>query len=233
MKLDLPGQYLAGVHDMDADGIPELFLTRTQGPLIKDPSALSIIGFKNGLVIRRWELEDGPFQARIITDFPTTVQNSSTTRGWTVLVETPEAGGMPVFFTRKVLDPRTGATELVAWQADKTRTVRRVGSLVGPHLDALVADPGMNKARTILVRAEAPDDRPAQVESRGARVQPIYSGAAGCQLQPRLLQGLRAGRLPPSSRKGPEKPSTPSGSTRPVPPWNPGGGSTGEACAPG
>ena len=196
VKLDLPGQYLAGVHDMDADGIPELFLTRTQGPLIKDPSALSIIGFKNGLVVRRWELEDGAFQARIITDFPTTVQNSSTTRGWTVLVETPEAGGMPVFFTRKVLDPRTGATELVAWQADKTRTVRRVGSLVGPHLDALVADPGMNKAKTILVRAEAPDDRPAQVESRGAWVQPIYSGRSGVPTSTAVVARLESGSPP-------------------------------------
>jgi hypothetical protein len=35
-KLDLPGEYLAGVHDMDADGVPELFLTRTRGPLIKN-----------------------------------------------------------------------------------------------------------------------------------------------------------------------------------------------------
>ena len=53
-----------------------------------------------------------------------------------------------------------------------------------------------------------------------------FPGAAGCQLQPRSLQGLRVGRLPPSSRKGPEKPSRPSGSTQPVPPWNPSG-----ACA--
>jgi outer membrane protein assembly factor BamB len=196
LKLDLPGEYLAGVHDLDANGIPELFLTRTQGPLIKDPSALSIIAIKDGLVVRRWELEDSAFQARIITDFPTTVQNSSTTRGWTVLVEPPEADGMPVFFTRKVLDPRTGATELVAWQADKMRKVRRVGSVLGPHLEALVADPGLNKAKTILVKAEVPVDSPAQVESQGAWVQPIFSRRNGAPSSTAVVARLESGSPP-------------------------------------
>lgn len=202
VKLDLPGEYLAGVHDMDADGTPELFLTGTRGPLIGDPSALSIVGFQGGSVVRRWELEAGAFQARVITDFPTTVQNSSTTRGWTVLVETPEAGGMPVFFTRRVLDPRAGVTELVAWQADAMRNVRRVGSLVGPHLDAVAAGPGVNKAKTVLVRAEAPDDRPARVDSRGARARPIFSRRSGVPTSTAVVARLESGSLPTIVARG-------------------------------
>jgi outer membrane protein assembly factor BamB len=196
VKLDLPGEYLAGVHDMDADGIPELFLTKTQGPLIPDPSGLSVIGFKNGSVVRRWELEDSAFQTRIIADFPANVQNSSTTRGLTVLVETPEASRMPAFFTKKILDSQTGATELVAWQADETQNVRRIGSFVGPHLDALVADPGMNKAKTILVKAEAPDDGSGRVESLGASPQPVFSGRTGIPISTAVVARLENGSPP-------------------------------------
>ncbi|MCA9426441.1 MAG: hypothetical protein KC994_15280, partial [Candidatus Omnitrophica bacterium] len=67
---DWPGVYLNGIHDLDGDGVDELFLSKTQGLYVPKFSSVEIARYREGRKQTLWDLESGQFPLLDQVDFP-------------------------------------------------------------------------------------------------------------------------------------------------------------------
>ncbi|MBX9623881.1 MAG: VCBS repeat-containing protein, partial [Gemmataceae bacterium] len=151
-KLDLPGQYLSGLLDVDGDGTAELLTTAAPGPLVPEPSALTVYGFKGGALAARWRLDGESFQLTDRGRLPPAANSSAAGDPVELLVGPPAAGGPPAFFTRRVVDPERAVACVTAWQWDRGSKdgIRPVGRLTGPGAEALAVRPAADGLNAVV-----------------------------------------------------------------------------------
>jgi hypothetical protein len=195
-KLDLPGQYLVGLRDLDGDGVSELFCAAAPGLLVPEPSELSVLSFKNGRLATRWRQASAAFQTQPVQDFPPNVNSGAGTGRLTLLAGPVAPGGRPVFFTRRLVNPVSGLVELTAWQADGRGGIVRAGSLTGPYLEAVATQPAGSGEPGILIRAQVPGDGKASLRCAGAAAQPLLSRRVGAPTSTAVVGRLKPGAPP-------------------------------------
>ena len=162
-------QFLTGLRDTDGDGLPELFTSETDGRTIKEPGKLRIyewddIGQEFDV---RWETgvgEDSIFQSHDVREFPLNVATTASPARKTLLAEPVEAGGRPVFFTRRITNEPDNIIEVTTWQDDGTGAINPIGTTEGPGLEVLAARiPDVGETDSLLLRCEISHSGAAQL----------------------------------------------------------------------
>ncbi len=185
-KLDLEGQFLAGLHDLDGDGTPELFCTGVgKGPRLPDPAELSVLSCRGGQVQTVWKLAKGAFVTQDLATLPDNVNTGAALGGLTVLCGRPSVVGPPVFFSRAVIDAVSGETGITCWQRSASGEIAVAAEWVGPRLQAMAVQPESG----VLLRASGFEGEPGHVRClRGrARTTVFASNIAPAPVAPVVI----------------------------------------------
>lgn len=167
-KLDLEGQFLAGLQDLDGDGTPELFCTHVgQGPRLPEPAELTVLSCRGGQVQTLWRSAKSAFVTQDLVTLPDNVNTGATLGGLTVLCGRPSATQPPVFFTRTVIDAGRGTTGITCWQGSTEGKIVAVADWIGPRLQVMAAQPESG----VLLRASGFDGEPGEVRIPDGRAQ--------------------------------------------------------------
>ena len=205
--LDLPGQYLHGTADVDGDGVPELFVSRSAGLLVPTNAALSLLRVDGESAIPLWHQARGRW-VTAATELPPT-HSTIVARGTDDIVTASlTASGQRGFFTVEIRDDRTellrafvldraGDTEQV-WSFDlpaRSRMQwRAAADIDGDGVDeVLVSFHQTHGAIAELGAAEGARVRALRLERTGAAGTP---GAAGSGLQTRPVAVVASSRQP-------------------------------------
>ncbi len=180
VKLELPDKYLAGLRDIDGDGVAELLCSETSGQLMLDPGELTVYSFENEILSIRWGEPNSSFQMYLRPECPLNV-NILDKDNFTALTGPIDAGGKLVFFTRKTVDSGTRTVEIKAWQADAGGSITHIATATGSYLSVLsVQPPDGGFPGGILTRAEVPRDvAGSQMSAWQADTSRLYSARIG------------------------------------------------------
>jgi outer membrane protein assembly factor BamB len=163
--VDLPGQFLSGLFDVNGDGLPELLCTGVgPGPRLPEPSDLSILSLKGGEARTLWTLPDSAFVVADAGHPPHDVNSGAALGGQTVLHGPLAPDQPPVFFTRRVLDRATAAVEVTCQRGRADAAPQALATWVGPNLEPLAVRSRAGASPTLLLRAAAPEGEPAEVQ---------------------------------------------------------------------
>lgn len=202
-RLELPDQRLSGLWDLDGDNVPELLCTGTSASGT-NPQGLSVYGFEQGALAERWRLAESSYQMQRLAVPPDFVANGTAAGNVAVLAGPMAAGGRPAFFTRKALDPMARQTELAAWQAAPDGTIRQIGRIVAPQVEAVAVASDAAGKQGLLIKVQTPEESissdavaaagPDHVELTGALARLFCSRRA-----PDSPSTVVVGRLTPDS----------------------------------
>ena len=168
---DFPGQYLHGLHDIDADGRPEWFLSEAEGEALPPHAPLSVGTLDDGSYLERWRHERGAFSTRPVAELPLTVSTSAADGLRTAVTGDADGDGRADFF---VVTPAGEGEALTAWGSGAGGTVQALWTLQGP------AGAGLQAAA-----AAAGEGGPATLvwwKGRGGAGQSLRVEGAGAQL---------------------------------------------------
>ena len=205
--LDLPRQYLHGTADVDGDGVPELFVSRSAGLLVPTNAALSLLRVDGESAIPLWHQARGRW-VTAATELPPT-HSTIVARGTDDIVTASlTASGQRGFFTVEIRDDwtellrafvldRAGDTEQV-WSFDlpvRSRMQwRAAADIDGDGVDeVLVSFHQTHGAIAELGAAEGARVRALRLERTGAAGTP---GAGGSGLQTRPVAVVASSRQP-------------------------------------
>lgn len=129
-KFDLPGHYLIDAADINADGIWEMFCTKTQGLAIPEYSSISIARYSNGGVKNVWSRPYGAWATSYRHDRRENLITHSAGNGLgaigdeRLMLADPEGFGRPAVFT---LEPDGDQTILSTWYMKNDGSVNKGG----------------------------------------------------------------------------------------------------------
>ncbi|MCY3735963.1 MAG: FG-GAP-like repeat-containing protein [Gemmatimonadaceae bacterium] len=182
---DFPGWYLHGLHDIDADGQPEWFLSRAEGEALPPYAPLSVRTLDGGGYVERWNHDRAAFSSRPLTELPLTVNTSASDGLRTAVTGDGDGDGRADFF---VVTPAGEGEALTAWGAGAGGAVRALWTLQGPVAARL-------RAEAVASR----DGGPATLawwQGRGGGGQSLQVEGAGARLHQFSRQAFTAAGTP-------------------------------------
>jgi len=192
-KFDIRDRYVVGMLDVDGDGAHEIFCVETPASrLIPDPGELSIVSCHGGRLSVKWGLSGSAFETHCVPDYPFWVNSGSATGRLTLLGGPIEVGGLPVFVTRKSPELGRDDVELTVWQSSSEGHIRQLGTVRGPHLNALATKPGTG----LLIQAPVIGEANTDVRFAGLEGKIICSWTAAPYVSPPVVARLSPGRPP-------------------------------------
>jgi len=184
--LDIPGYQLAGAHDIDGDGISELFCTATAGRLVPTDAHLTLVSYASRQLTTLWELDRAQFQLGDQPAWPLNVASSAAAGCETLLVGSG-SDGAALFATRQTAT--SGAIRLRVWRTAKHGRPAPTVEAAGPGL----ALAGIDPARGLLLRVFHSADQPSEVTVRHAMARRTLSRCVGG-----VPASVSVGRLQPN-----------------------------------
>ncbi len=169
---DFPGRYLHGLHDIDADGRPEWFLSEAEGEALPPYAPLSVLSLGPEGYVERWRHDRAAFSSRPLDDLPLTVSTSASDGLRTAVTGDADGDGRSDFFA---VTPAGGGEALTAWGVDSGGAVRALWTVAGPA-----------GARMQAEAAAAGEEGPATLVSwkgRGGAGQSLRAEGAGARLR--------------------------------------------------
>ena len=168
---DFPGRYLHGLHDIDADGRPEWFLSEAEGEALPPYAPVSVLTLDPSGPVERWRHDRAAFSSRPLDDLPLTVNTSASDGLRTAVTGDADGDGRSDFF---VVTPAAEGEALTAWGADAGGAVRDLWTIAGPagaRLGAAAAATG-EEGPTALVswKGRGGAGQSLMVEGAGARL---------------------------------------------------------------
>lgn len=205
-RLELPDQRLSGLWDLDGDNVPELLCTGTAASGT-NPQGLAVYGFKQGVLVERWQLAESSYQMQRLAVPPDFVANGTAAGNVAVLAGPIAAGGRPAFFTRKALDPLARLTELTAWQADPAGTIRQIGRIAAPLVEAVAVASDAAAEQGLLVKVQVPERSagsdagagPGPAETDRVELTGVLARSVCSRRVPEVPSPVLVGRLTPDS----------------------------------
>jgi len=172
---DLVDHAVDGLRDVNGDGDSELFVRQTQGALLPPTGTVEILDIQGGSFTTLWSQNDVGFVSQNISDFPLNV-NSATSTGKLDLLTGPIApGGNSVFFTKRIIDASTNATEIDVWQLNGAGGGTNLGSGNGIDLDVIAVRPTGTGTSRILLSSEIVGSAPGTLALQGFTGQAVFS----------------------------------------------------------
>jgi len=195
-KLDLKDHYLSGLQDLDGDRTAEIFTTGALGQLVPEPSSLTAFSFKGGVLKARWHLDGESFQLTKRDILPLESNSSAAGDRLELLTGPLVMDGIPVFFTRCVVEPELPSVRITAWQWDQVakNAIRAIGSLTGADVELLAVKPSVDKPN-ILARVRW-FDGPAHVATVGMSAKVIAGRRVAAPMSPAVIGRLAPGERP-------------------------------------
>jgi hypothetical protein len=188
-KLDLKDHYLAGMSDIDGDGVSEIFATYAPSATVPEPSTLRIYSFKDGSLVNRWELERESFQIQKLSRLPLNTNSCAAGERLDILCEPISSDGKPIFFTTKTIDAMNSIIRLTAWQAENGN-IRSIGSLTGPYLEVIATRPNLG----VLIKTLATEE--IKLTTVNAKIKAVASWLGGVPNSPVAIGKLNAESIP-------------------------------------
>ena len=168
---DFPGWYLHGLHDIDADGRPEWFLSQAEGEALPPYAPLSVRTLDGGGHVERWRHDRAAFSTRPLTELPLTVSTSASDGLRTAVTGDADGDGRADFF---VVTPAGEGEALTAWGAGPGGSVRALWNVEGPagaRLQAAAAAAREEGPATLVSwKGRGGDGQALRVEGAGARL---------------------------------------------------------------
>jgi hypothetical protein len=192
--LDLPGQYLSGMADVDGDGVAELFCTAAPGAAIPTSARLSLMSLAGGRVEPIWHLDGASFQMWNIPSFASNVNSGAATGRETVLAGSI-GGDETGFVTCRASPGVDSQVELTVWGVSSDRIVRDHVRCVGPGLAAVALRNNSPDRASILVQARVQAEGTQSVSCDGARAELLCSHTASI-----VPATVVVGRLAPEAK---------------------------------
>jgi len=194
IKLDLPELYLSGLEDLDGDGSAEMLCSRPDGILVPDATELSVLSVRGGKAVTRWRNKGQSFVTHRDTQRPLH-ENVSTPYACGLAVRSGvlETGSLPIFLTQRSVDRPRNIMEVFVWQVSTDGSVKKVGHLQGPHLEALAIRAFADKKGGLLIRTRYGDGEPPILEREAAVAVPLLSRRIGGDVGPAVVGRLKPG----------------------------------------
>jgi len=192
VKHDLPGLKLAGVRDINRDGLAEVFCVRTEGRIVPRRARLSILSFKSGEPVAVWSRADSAFHTAPVERLPADVNNWPPGNNLATIV-TGEIGPCEdsVFFTERLDDALTGRIELTAWRCGPSGRIHKAGVVAGPRARVLAVQTGSGCLLSFESVGESSD-----ITVRGASMRIESSRRKGIPVSPPVVAKLRPDSKP-------------------------------------
>lgn len=193
--LDLPGEFLHGLHDVDGDGVSELWCSATrQGPLIPDPSRLSLYSARGRTAHRVWGLPEAAFAVSPVEELPPHVNTGAALGTETVLFRTLDGHG--VFFTSSPEAGTSANARVTCWVAAPGKQPEVAGEWSGPGLEPLAVRGGREAGVLLRCAAREMSDGPLPGTRGASDALPLCSRPVPAPLAP-VVVGRPAPGKPP------------------------------------
>jgi len=197
VKADLPGAFLQGSADLDADGADELLITRLpQGAMVPAYGTVQAVSIRDGEAEVRWQREGWGFEKRELVDFPLGASSPYPGDRIKLLVGPIAEEGRPVFFTRRLVNDTTAESEIAAWQhSDDSGDIEVLGTIKGRHVEIASTQSAEGSDAGFLLRAFAPVDSGGELSLSGFEsevVLSVRSGGPRCSPVVGRLEGRNA-----------------------------------------
>ena len=191
--LDQPGRFLVGMADVNGDGVAEMLTMATSGELTPDYGQVDVVSFRGRTLTTLLELNGVGLATQVVESLPL---NINTNDQLTALVAGPIAkGGLPVFFTRRVVDASHGTTELTPWQWSNG-AFAKLGTITGPNLQVLATRLAVPGSPSFLVTAAVDGNSAGNITVSGVNGTIVQSSLIPAPLSSALVGHLRPGDPP-------------------------------------
>lgn len=148
--LDLVDRHLAGMADLDGDGVSELLLSNASGRVIAEHGNIEVQSFLQNEQSILWSSEAEGFETYNTRPYPQHFKTGQPYMHRTVFVQDGWATGNPVFGTRERV-PESPDVKLRFYQVQQGG-VTEIASVTGPRLEVLSVS-SENPAAGILLRS--------------------------------------------------------------------------------
>ncbi len=187
---DLPGRYLLGMTDVNGDGVAEMFTIATIGQLTPQYGQVDVMSLRGGTLTTLLELNGASVATQPYQQLP---RNINTGNQLSDLVAGPIAkGGLPVFFTQRLVDANHGTIELTPWQWSKG-ALTSLGTITGPYLQVLATRPADPGSPGFLISAAVSGNSAGSLAVSG-----VSGTAVQSSLMPAPLSSAAVAHLRPS-----------------------------------
>ena len=191
--LDLPGRFLVGMADVNGDGAVEMFTIATSGQLTPDYGQVDVVSFRRRIQTTLLELNGVGLSTQPAGPMPLNVNSANQL---TALVAGPTTtGGLPVFFTRRVVDASKGIIELTPWQWSNG-VLAKLGTITGPHLQVLATRAAAPGSPGFLVSAAVSGNNAGSITVSGVSGTVVQSNLVRAPLSSAAVAHLRPGDPP-------------------------------------
>ncbi len=191
--LDQPQRFLVGMADVNGDGAAEMFTITTKGLLVPEYGQVDVVNFRSRTLKTLLDLSGVGLATQPVERLPLNINT------WVQLaapVAGPIAnGGLPVFFTRRVVDASKGTIELTPWQWSNG-AFAKLGTITGPNLRVLATRAAAAGSPGFQVTAAASGNGAGSITVSGASGTVVQSSLIPAPLSSVAVGHLRPGDPP-------------------------------------
>ncbi|HLK63714.1 MAG TPA: hypothetical protein VKU19_09755 [Bryobacteraceae bacterium] len=186
--LDQPGRYLLGMTDVNADGAAELFTIATTGQLTPQYGTLDVVSFKGRTLTTLLELSGTGLATQQVQNLPLNINTESQLLN--IVAGPVTKGGLPAFFTSRLVDAAHGTIELTPWQWSNGK-LAKLGTITGPHLQVLATRPADPGSPGFLISAAVSGNNSGSIAISGVSGTVVQSSVMRAPLSSAVVGHLR------------------------------------------
>src|SRR5579871_985729 len=186
--LDQPGRYLLGMKDVNGDGAAEMFTIATSGQLTPEYGQVDVVSFRGGTLTTLLELNGASVATQQVDQLPLNINTGNVLMD---LVASPiTKGGLPAFFTSRLVDAAHGTIELTPWQWSNGK-LAKLGTITGPHLQVLATRPADPGSPGFLISAAVSGNNSGSIAISGVSGTVVQSSVMRAPLSSAVVGHLR------------------------------------------